>query len=66
MCQCEDRVVQRLEQDFKSSLQHQSSLEQWATWLDRVVSQVLKPYEQNPAVLPKAAKVFLLNWSFYR
>ncbi|GLD60897.1 MHC class II regulatory factor RFX1 isoform X3, partial [Lates japonicus] len=65
VCQCEDRVVQRLEQDFKMTLQQQNSLEQWATWLDGVVSQVLKPYEHNPAALPKAAKVFLLNWSFY-
>lgn len=66
VCQCEDRVVQRLEQDFKMTLQQQNSLEQWATWLDGVVSQALKPYEHNPVALPKAAKVFLLNWSFYR
>ncbi|XP_073328337.1 MHC class II regulatory factor RFX1 isoform X1 [Pagrus major] len=65
VCQCEDRVVQRLEQDFKMTLQQQNSLEQWATWLDSVVTQALKPYEQNPVALPKAAKVFLLNWSFY-
>ncbi|XP_049427853.1 MHC class II regulatory factor RFX1 isoform X1 [Epinephelus fuscoguttatus] len=65
VCQCEDRVVQRLEQDFKMTLQQQNSLEQWATWLDSVVSQALKPYEHNPVALPKAAKVFLLNWSFY-
>ncbi|XP_041839484.1 MHC class II regulatory factor RFX1 isoform X2 [Melanotaenia boesemani] len=65
VCQCEDRVVQRLEQDFKATLQQQNSLEQWATWLDGVVSQVLKPYESNAVALPKAAKVFLLNWSFY-
>ncbi|XP_017272544.1 MHC class II regulatory factor RFX1 isoform X1 [Kryptolebias marmoratus] len=65
VCQCEDLVVQQLEQDFKSTLQQQSSLEQWAIWLDGVVSQVLKPYEHNAAALPKAAKVFLLNWSFY-
>ncbi|XP_029990897.1 MHC class II regulatory factor RFX1 isoform X2 [Sphaeramia orbicularis] len=65
VCQCEDRVVQQLEQDFKLTLQQQNSLEQWAHWLDSVVSQVLKPYEHNPITLPKAAKVFLLNWSFY-
>ncbi|XP_054460112.1 MHC class II regulatory factor RFX1 isoform X2 [Anoplopoma fimbria] len=65
VCQCEDRVVQRLEQDFKMTLQQQNSLEQWATWLDGVVSEALKPYEHNSAALPKAAKVFLLNWSFY-
>lgn len=65
VCRCEDRVVQRLEQDFKLTLQQQNSLEQWAAWLDGVVSQVLKPYQQSPA-FPKAAKLFLLKWSFYR
>ncbi|XP_011477294.1 MHC class II regulatory factor RFX1 isoform X1 [Oryzias latipes] len=65
VCQCEDGVVRRLEQDFKATLQQQNSLEQWASWLDGVVSEALKPFEQNPAALSKAAKVFLLNWSFY-
>ncbi|CAJ1052651.1 MHC class II regulatory factor RFX1 isoform X1 [Xyrichtys novacula] len=65
VCQCEDRVVQRIEQDFKTTLQQQNSLEQWATWLDGVVSKALKPYEHNAVALPKAAKVFLLTWSFY-
>ncbi|XP_063077089.1 MHC class II regulatory factor RFX1-like [Engraulis encrasicolus] len=64
VCRCEDRVVQRLEQDFKLTLQQQNSLEQWAAWLDGVVSQVLKPY-QATAAFPKAAKLFLLKWSFY-
>uniref|UniRef100_A0A8C4T958 Regulatory factor X, 1b (influences HLA class II expression) n=1 Tax=Erpetoichthys calabaricus TaxID=27687 RepID=A0A8C4T958_ERPCA len=64
VCRCEDGVVQRLEQDFKLTLQQQNSLEQWAAWLDGVVSQVLKPYQGSPA-LPKAAKLFLLKWSFY-
>lgn len=58
-------MVQRLEQDFKATLQQQSSLEQWAAWLDNVVSQVLKPYEDRPS-FPKAARQFLLKWSFYR
>ncbi|KAI4822008.1 hypothetical protein KUCAC02_007576 [Chaenocephalus aceratus] len=57
-------VCRRLEQDFKLTLQQQNSLEQWAAWLDGVVSQVLKPYQQSPA-FPKAAKLFLLKWSFY-
>lgn len=65
VCRCEDRVVQRLEQDFKMTLQQQNSLEQWAVWLDGVVSQVLKPYHGSPS-FPKAAKLFLLKWSFYR
>ncbi|XP_016316065.1 transcription factor RFX3-like [Sinocyclocheilus anshuiensis] len=64
VCQCEEGLVQRLEQDFKATLQQQSSLEQWAAWLDNVVTQMLKPYEDTPT-LPKAARQFLLKWSFY-
>uniref|UniRef100_A0A4W5KCL1 Regulatory factor X1 n=1 Tax=Hucho hucho TaxID=62062 RepID=A0A4W5KCL1_9TELE len=65
VCGCEDDVIQRLEQDFKQTLQQHNSLEQWAAWLDGVVSQVLKPYQHSPAAFPKAAKLFLLRWSFY-
>ena len=65
VCQCDESVVQRLEQDFKVTLQQQSSLDQWAAWLDNVVSQVLKPHQGSPS-LPKAARQFLLKWSFYR
>ncbi|XP_058863259.1 MHC class II regulatory factor RFX1-like isoform X5 [Acipenser ruthenus] len=64
VCRCNDVVVQRLEQDFKLTLQQQNSLEQWAAWLDSVVTQVLKPYQGSTA-FPKAAKLFLLKWSFY-
>uniref|UniRef100_A0A667WMK0 DNA-binding protein RFX2 n=1 Tax=Myripristis murdjan TaxID=586833 RepID=A0A667WMK0_9TELE len=64
VCQCDESVVQRLEQDFKVTLQQQSSLDQWAAWLDNVVSQVLKPHQGSPS-FPKAARQFLLKWSFY-
>ncbi|XP_031682236.1 transcription factor RFX3-like isoform X4 [Oncorhynchus kisutch] len=64
VCQCEEGVVQRLEQDFKATLQQQSSLEQWAAWLDNVVTQVLQPFEDRPS-FPRAARQFLLKWSFY-
>ncbi|XP_059015625.1 DNA-binding protein RFX2 isoform X2 [Mustela lutreola] len=64
VCQCEESVVQRLEQDFKLTLQQQSSLDQWATWLDSVVTQVLKEHTGSPS-FPKAARQFLLKWSFY-
>ncbi|XP_039622568.1 DNA-binding protein RFX2 isoform X3 [Polypterus senegalus] len=64
VCQCEEGMVQRLEQDFKVTLQQQSSLDQWAAWLDNVVSKVLKPHEGSPS-FPKAARQFLLKWSFY-
>ncbi|XP_035142103.3 DNA-binding protein RFX2 isoform X6 [Callithrix jacchus] len=64
VCQCEESVVQRLEQDFKLTLQQQSSLDQWASWLDGVVTQVLKQHAGSPS-FPKAARQFLLKWSFY-
>ncbi|KAI4885765.1 hypothetical protein NFI96_000490 [Prochilodus magdalenae] len=64
VCVCEEPIVQQIEQDFKMTLQQQKSLEQWAAWLDGVVSQVLKPYSSSPG-FPKAAKLFLLKWSFY-
>ena len=65
VCQCEDSMVQQLEQDFKKTLQAQNSLEQWALWLEGVVKQVLQPHEGSPN-FPKAARQFLLKWSFYR
>lgn len=65
VCQCEESVVQRLQQDFKLTLQQRSSLDQWATWLDSVVTQVLKEHAGSPS-FPKAARQFLLKWSFYR
>ncbi|XP_039211231.1 DNA-binding protein RFX2 isoform X2 [Crotalus tigris] len=64
VCQCEEGLVQKLEQDFKVTLQQQSSLDQWARWLDEVVTQVLKPHEGAPS-FPRAARQFLLKWSFY-
>ncbi|KAK1803070.1 hypothetical protein P4O66_021602, partial [Electrophorus voltai] len=64
VCACEEQEVQRIEQDFKLTLQQQKSLEQWAVWLDGVVSQVLSPYTSS-TTFPKTAKLFLLKWSFY-
>ncbi|KAF6096650.1 regulatory factor X2 [Phyllostomus discolor] len=64
VCQCKESVVQQLEQDFKLTLQQQSSLDQWASWLDNVVTQVLKQHAGSPS-FPKAARQFLLKWSFY-
>ncbi|XP_054275466.1 DNA-binding protein RFX2-like isoform X5 [Macrosteles quadrilineatus] len=64
VCQCDGMLVQRLEADFKVTLQQQNSLEEWASWLKNVVSTVLKPYQGKPN-FTKAARQFLLKWSFY-
>ena len=65
VCECEETLVARLEQDFKSTLQQQNSLEQWASWLESVVNTVLEPYVGGNQ-FTKAARQFLLKWSFYR
>lgn len=65
VCQCDHDIVARFEQDFKLTLQQQNSLEQWASWLKNVVKSALKPYEGKPN-FSKAARQFLLKWSFYR
>lgn len=65
VCQCDYGMVQRLEADFKVTLQQQNSLEDWAAWLKGVVTQALKPHEEKPT-FAKAARQFLLKWSFYR
>ncbi|KAG1703687.1 MHC class II regulatory factor RFX1 [Nymphon striatum] len=64
VCQCDDITVQKLEEDFKATLQQQNSLEQWAAWLEGVVNQVLRPHE-GKVDFSKAARQFLLKWSFY-
>jgi regulatory factor X 1/2/3 len=57
-------MVQQLEIDFKTILYEQNLLEQWPAWLKSVVSQVLEQYEGKPNFV-KAARQFLLRWSFY-
>jgi regulatory factor X 1/2/3 len=64
VCQCDNEIVARFENDFKLTLQQQNSLEQWASWLKNVVKSALKPYEGKPS-FSKAARQFLLKWSFY-
>ncbi|EDW80477.2 uncharacterized protein Dwil_GK11555 [Drosophila willistoni] len=62
--QCAPAVVQRLENDFKAALQQQSSLEQWASWLQLVVESAMEEYTGKPSY-SRAARQFLLKWSFY-
>lgn len=53
-----------MENEFKAALQQQNSLEQWASWLRMVVDGALEEFEGRPT-FPKAARQFLLKWSFY-
>jgi regulatory factor X 1/2/3 len=63
VCECEDSVLKRLETDLKRTLHQQDSLDQLAAWMKGVVTQVLEPYEGNQN-FSRAAKQFLLKWSF--
>ncbi|BHF77337.1 Transcription factor rfx3 [Sparganum proliferum] len=65
VCQCSDATVAHLEQDFKYILQKQSSLEEWAQWLDTVVTGILRPLEGNNLAYTRAAHQLVLKWSFY-
>ena len=67
MCRCDPDLVAWLENDFKTTLQNQATLEQWAQWLESVVDRTMKPYETGPTQeFARAARQFLLKWSFYR
>ena len=64
---CDRDVVERFEADFRLTLQQQNSLEQWAAWLKAVVRGALRPYDASgPVDISRAARQFLLKWSFYR
>ncbi|XP_014281285.1 DNA-binding protein RFX2 isoform X3 [Halyomorpha halys] len=64
VCECDGGLVARLEADFKTTLQTQNSLEEWASWLKAVVNSVLKPYRGRRG-FSAAARQLLLKWSFY-
>ncbi|CAH8864567.1 unnamed protein product [Trichobilharzia szidati] len=65
VCQCSDATVSQLEHDFKRILQKHASLEEWAQWLDTVVTSILQPLEGNSLAYTKAAHQLVLKWSFY-
>ena len=43
VCECDESLVARLEHDFKTTLQQQNTLEQWAAWLEGVVHTTMEP-----------------------
>ncbi|CAL8069608.1 unnamed protein product [Calicophoron daubneyi] len=65
VCQCNDATVSQLEQDFKRILHKHATLEEWAQWLDTVVTTILQPLEGNSLAYTRAAHQLILKWSFY-
>ncbi|CAL1293195.1 unnamed protein product [Larinioides sclopetarius] len=64
VCQCEDGIIRQILTEFRQTLQHNLWLEDWASWLENIVHKTLEPHEGKPTY-PKAARQFLLKWSFY-
>ncbi|KAL5284425.1 RFX3 family protein [Megaselia abdita] len=64
VCQCDMSVVVKLENEFKTTLQQESPLEKWGDWMKSVVNIVLLEYKGKDSY-PRAARQFLLKWSFY-
>ena len=65
VCQCDPQLVKELEAEFKKTLEEQCGLEGWALWLESVVDRCMEPHRGRPD-FPKAARKFLMRWSFYR
>lgn len=57
-------VVVKLENEFKTTLQQESPLEKWGDWMKSVVDTVLVEYKGKDSYT-RAARQFLLKWSFY-
>eukprot|EP00095_Tigriopus_kingsejongensis_P012602 maker-scaffold531_size145796-snap-gene-0.20 protein:Tk12602 transcript:maker-scaffold531_size145796-snap-gene-0.20-mRNA-1 annotation:"transcription factor rfx3" len=64
VCQCDADIVATLEKEFKETLQDQATLEKWTEWLSSIVDKTLGPKRDKPD-FPKAARQFLLRWSYY-
>jgi len=64
-CECDERMVNKFEKEFKDSLKNPSawSMDHWITWLDQSVTFYLNQFEGTDRYA-KAARQFLLKWSF--
>lgn len=65
ICGCDERVITKLENEFKDSLRNHSqwSLEVWIAWLDSTATLLLHEYEGTDKYA-KMAREFLLKWTF--
>ncbi|KAI6646179.1 RFX2 protein [Oopsacas minuta] len=64
ICQCDVSLISRLEQEFKSTLVKQPTLDNWGTWLENVVSNCLQSANSSEDLI-EYSRQFLLKWSFY-
>lgn len=64
VCQCDDRLIFQLETELKRTLGQRFGLEQWTRWLDSITYHILQEHIRTPD-FARAARQFLLKWSFY-
>ncbi|KAF6020630.1 RFX2 [Bugula neritina] len=64
VCQCSEYSVRNIETKFKDFLQGEHSLEEWRDWLEKILDETLGSYEGKESY-SRAARNFLLKWSFY-
>lgn len=59
VCNCDDEVVEQIEQSFKSLLQQENPFDRWGTWCDQVLDSCLTDANVN------SATQFFFKWGFY-
>jgi regulatory factor X 1/2/3 len=64
ICQCGEEFIQSAQEDFKRFLTERATLEQWAQWLQDIVTKILGKCT-DPRELVLLSQQLLLKWSFY-
>jgi len=64
ICQCGEEFIQSAQEDFKRFLTERATLEQWAQWLQDIVTKILGKCN-DPRELVLLSQQLLLKWSFY-
>jgi regulatory factor X 1/2/3 len=59
VCNCDDDVVEQIEQSFKSLLQQENPFDRWGNWCDQVLDSCL-----GDATVTSATQ-FFFKWGFY-
>ncbi|XP_074599715.1 transcription factor RFX3-like isoform X2 [Brevipalpus obovatus] len=59
VCQCDDHIVEQIEQSFKLLLSEPNPSERWAVWCEQVLDTCLQDNDVRPATQ------FFFKWGFY-
>lgn len=59
VCNCDDEVVEQIEQSFKSLLQQENPFDRWGSWCDQILDSCLNDANVN------SATQFFFKWGFY-